>query len=130
LLICIRLLISVSPMLQFFVCKYTISCSVPNIFTSVFLRKDRIILITHFRDFSNCALYTFPRFLLFAGEVTKISIQRREIISNLSALLPPEVLFYFGIQHGIIAVIVLEDETMFEEGDTGTDVEGVGQVMG
>ncbi len=56
--------------------------------------------------------------------------QRGETISNLSALLPAKVLFYFGIQHGIIAVIVLEDDAMFEEGDTGTDVEGVGQVVG
>ena len=57
------------------------------------------------------------------------AIQREETISNLSALLPPEVLFYFGIQHGIIAVIVLEDDAMFEEGDAGTNVESVRQIV-
>ena len=45
------------------------------------------------------------------------AIQRRKTISNLSALLPPEILFYFGIQHGIVTVIVLDDEPMFEKGD-------------
>ena len=69
----------------------------------------------------------FPDVLLLS---VKSPMTSDESYSVLSALLPTEVLFYFGIQHGIIAVIVLEDDAMFEEGDTGTDVEGMSQVVG
>ena len=56
----------------------------------------------------------FPDVLLLS---VKSPMTSDESYSVLSALLPPEILFYFGIQHGIIAVIVLEDDAMFEEGD-------------
>ena len=57
----------------------------------------------------------FPDVLLLS---VKSPMTSDESYSVLSALLPPEVFFYFGVQHGIIAVIVLEDDAMFEEGDT------------
>ena len=62
---------------QLFVCKYTIYYSLPNNFTS-FLRNNRKI-----KKMSTLKNTTFP--------------QRGETISNLSTLLPPKVLFDFGI---------------------------------
>lgn len=94
----------------FFVCKYTINYSLPNNFTSFFEKQQR----NQEDEYAK----------------TTTSPQRGETLSNLSTLLPPKVLFDLGIQHGIITVIVLEDDAMFEKGDTRTDVKRVGQVVG
>ena len=40
-----------------------------------------------------------------------------------------EISLNFGSQHSIIAVIILNDESMFKKCDARTNVKGVGQVM-
>lgn len=45
-------------------------------------------------------------------------------------LLPFEILFYLGVEEGVVAVVVLDDVAMFEQGDAGADVESVGEVVG
>ena len=45
-------------------------------------------------------------------------------------LLTLKVFLYLGVEESIVAVVVLDDASVFEKSDARTDVEGVGEVVG
>ena len=62
---------------------------------------------------------------------TKEQMEKKCMLMNKShMLLTLKVFLYLWVEESIVAVVVLDDATVFEKRDARTDVEGVGEVVG